>query len=170
MGCHPSRGDKNVSMATAWKNWTREVEGEESRIKEHVVLTLSEKSCIPARMWILTFCLGWITHPVPRGECSTKVFKISSRWKQVLLMHTGCVRYENQGQQEIEGLAQPLRRDRGMRLIPSEPSSRGSADFPQSRTPASCCGGGELAYDLSLHLQKVADAAPPLSRLQHDGG
>jgi hypothetical protein len=51
-------------MATALKNWTREEDREESRIKEHVVLTLSEKSCIPARMWILTFCPGWITYPV----------------------------------------------------------------------------------------------------------
>jgi len=51
-------------MATALKNWTREEDRDETLIKEHVVLTLSEKSCIPARMWILTFCLGGITHPV----------------------------------------------------------------------------------------------------------
>src|SRR5262249_18323464 len=121
-------------------------------------------------MWLVTLCLDRTTFQVHYRGRPTKLSEISSGGKQVLLMHTGCVRYENQGQQEIEGLAQPLRRDCGMRLIPSEPSSRGSGDFHQSRTPASYCGGGELAYDLSLHIQRVAHAAPPLSPPQHDGG
>src|SRR5262249_54100460 len=132
----------------------------------------SAKRCVSAGMWVLTFCLGWITLPTAQGwafDESVGHIKLS-RGKQVLSMQAGRVRYEDQGQQEIEGLADPLRRDCGMRLISSEPSSRGSGNFHQSRTPASCCGGGELAYDLSLHLQRVAYAAPPLSRLQHDGG
>jgi len=54
-------------MAITLKNWTKEKKREESRIREHIVLTLSEKSCIHAKIWILTFCLDWITHPWPRG-------------------------------------------------------------------------------------------------------
>jgi len=120
-------------------------------------------------MWIGTVCLDRTTFHLHERGCSTKASEISSRGKQVLVMQARRVRYEDQGQQEIGGLAAPLRSDRGMRLIPPEPSSRGSGAFHQSRTPARCCGGGELAYDLSLHLQRVAYAAPPLPRLQHDG-
>ena len=35
----------------------------EFRLREHVVLTPSEKRCVSAGMWALTFCLGWITLP-----------------------------------------------------------------------------------------------------------
>ena len=45
-----------------------------------------------------------------QGTFDESVGNIKSR-NQVLVMQTRRVRYEDQGQQEIEGLAQPLRRD-----------------------------------------------------------
>lgn len=79
MECPTSRGDKSVGMAMGLQTLKRQKGEADLPANRQIVYTLSKKSRTSAKMWSLTFCLGWTTLPkVGLGSISESVENINS--------------------------------------------------------------------------------------------